>query len=278
MARVQSTIKSQIAYSSAAQIGLMFVEVALGWKELVYLHFAANAFLRTYQLLVSPAVLSYLIHDQFFHFNKPSSYPTVGLWSRLRITLYQLSLLEFRMNGRLHYLLWNPLKTMARNLTIFQHAITWLVTSLYLVWSGYTTFGESHFGDTWFHAMPYVSILLSLTYILSAFGSRGSARKAWVQIMLSQCLLGQAIATNEQFEPMQLLIYFSGVALSFGVGLLCLQRLYRSGIAVSLERFQGYSFIRPRLGVAFLIACMGMSGFPITPTLYRRGFNVGTHP
>src|SRR5690606_21226261 len=68
IARVQSTVKSQIAYSSIAQIGLIFIEVAAGFENLALFHFAGNAFLRTYQLLVSPSVVSYLIREQFYHF------------------------------------------------------------------------------------------------------------------------------------------------------------------------------------------------------------------
>ena len=57
IARVQSTIKTQIAYASAAQIGIMFIEVAAGFEEVALVHFAGNAFLRAYQLLVSPSVV-----------------------------------------------------------------------------------------------------------------------------------------------------------------------------------------------------------------------------
>ena len=71
IARVQPTVKTQIAYSSAAQIGIMFIEVALGFHWLVLIHFAGNAFLRTYQLLVSPSVLNYLVHHQYFHYHPP---------------------------------------------------------------------------------------------------------------------------------------------------------------------------------------------------------------
>ncbi|MEY4309562.1 MAG: hypothetical protein RL422_1765, partial [Bacteroidota bacterium] len=68
IARVQSSVKSQIAYASIAQIGLIFIEVSLGFEKLALFHFAGNAFLRTYQLLVSPSVVSYLIREQFYHF------------------------------------------------------------------------------------------------------------------------------------------------------------------------------------------------------------------
>ncbi|MFM8913483.1 MAG: proton-conducting transporter membrane subunit, partial [Flammeovirgaceae bacterium] len=68
IARVQSSVKSQIAYSSIAQIGLIFIEIAAGWGTIALIHFAGNAFLRTYQLLVSPSVVSYLIREQFYDF------------------------------------------------------------------------------------------------------------------------------------------------------------------------------------------------------------------
>ena len=57
ISRTQPTVKTQIAYSSAAQIGLIFIEVALGLHVLALIHFSGNAFLRTYQLLVSPSLI-----------------------------------------------------------------------------------------------------------------------------------------------------------------------------------------------------------------------------
>ena len=50
-----------------AQIGLIFVEIALGFEKLALVHIAGNAFLRTYQLLVSPSVVSYKIREQFYN-------------------------------------------------------------------------------------------------------------------------------------------------------------------------------------------------------------------
>ncbi|HSW90301.1 MAG TPA: proton-conducting transporter membrane subunit, partial [Patescibacteria group bacterium] len=60
IARVQSSIKTQIAYASITQIGIMFIEIAAGLRWLVLVHFVSNASLRTYQLLISPSIVSYL--------------------------------------------------------------------------------------------------------------------------------------------------------------------------------------------------------------------------
>jgi hypothetical protein len=59
--RIQSDAKSMLAYASMAQVGLMFVEVALGFYSLAIFHFVSHAMLRTYQLLNAASVM----HDRY---------------------------------------------------------------------------------------------------------------------------------------------------------------------------------------------------------------------
>lgn len=56
-ARVQSSVKRRVAYVSMAHNGLIFIEVAAGFKSLALIHIAANAFLGAYRLLVQPSVV-----------------------------------------------------------------------------------------------------------------------------------------------------------------------------------------------------------------------------
>src|SRR6266540_2015722 len=111
IARVQSSIKTQIAYASITQIGIMFIEVAAGLPWLALLHFASNASLRTYQLLISPSVVSYLVHDQFFYFVPPPQRIKHTLLGKLRATIYILSIKEWNMNTGASRYLWRPLKS-----------------------------------------------------------------------------------------------------------------------------------------------------------------------
>ena len=98
IARVQSSIKSQIAYSSAAQIGLIFIEVAFGLDDIALIHFAGNAFLRTYQLLVSPSVASYLIREQFYSY-VPRERTMEDTWpKKMEYSIYLLSLKEWNLD------------------------------------------------------------------------------------------------------------------------------------------------------------------------------------
>lgn len=57
LARVQPDIKSSLAYASMTQVGVMFVEVALGFRTLVVLHFIGHACVRTYQILSAGSLL-----------------------------------------------------------------------------------------------------------------------------------------------------------------------------------------------------------------------------
>src|SRR6266496_4867435 len=111
IARTQSSAKTQIAYASITQIGIMFIEVAAGLQWLVLLHFVSNASLRAYQLLISPSVVSYLIHDQFFHFTPPLQRIKDTFMGRLRATFYILGIKEWNMNTAVSHYLWKPLKS-----------------------------------------------------------------------------------------------------------------------------------------------------------------------
>lgn len=56
--RVQSDIKSAMAYGSATQVGLILVEISLGLHWLAIAHIMGHAALRTLQILRSPSVLA----------------------------------------------------------------------------------------------------------------------------------------------------------------------------------------------------------------------------
>ncbi len=59
--RVQTDVKTSLAYASLTQVGIIFIEIGLGLRLLPLLHLLGNAVTRTLQLLRAPSVL----HD--FH-------------------------------------------------------------------------------------------------------------------------------------------------------------------------------------------------------------------
>jgi NAD(P)H-quinone oxidoreductase subunit 5 len=55
--RVQSDVKSSLAYASLTQVGLIVVEIALGWYTIAFVHLAGHACFRLLQFLSAPNVL-----------------------------------------------------------------------------------------------------------------------------------------------------------------------------------------------------------------------------
>jgi len=55
--RVQSDVKSSLAYASLTQVGIIVVEIALGWYRIAFVHLAGHASFRLLQFLSAPNVL-----------------------------------------------------------------------------------------------------------------------------------------------------------------------------------------------------------------------------
>jgi NADH-quinone oxidoreductase subunit L len=55
--RVQSDVKSSLAYASLTQVGIIVVEIAMGWYTLAFVHLAGHACFRLLQFLSAPNVL-----------------------------------------------------------------------------------------------------------------------------------------------------------------------------------------------------------------------------
>ena len=58
MSRVQSDVKSSLAYASLSQVGIIVVEVGLGFYYLALIHIVGHACMRTLQLLRAPTLLT----------------------------------------------------------------------------------------------------------------------------------------------------------------------------------------------------------------------------
>jgi NAD(P)H-quinone oxidoreductase subunit 5 len=55
--RVQSDVKSSLAYASLTQVGIIVVEIALGWYTIAFVHLSGHACFRLLQFLSAPNVL-----------------------------------------------------------------------------------------------------------------------------------------------------------------------------------------------------------------------------
>lgn len=261
IARVQPTVKTQIAYSSAAQIGLMFIEIALGFHWLVLIHFAGNAFLRTYQLLVSPSVLNYLVHHQFFHYVKP----TQKIVSKIKASIYMLGIKEWNLDSIMFKYLWSPFKWIGKQFLFLQSNIFIAFLSLAglaLLILGNTSPDRIPSLDG---VLPIVLMSIALIVILFAFSFRQSAIKAWIYLLTGHLFIMAAVLFNApHISIVEIIFYASGVLLAFILGYFCLQKIKAIDNDISLNKFHGYVYEQNTTGFLFLISAMGMLGFPLT--------------
>jgi len=267
IARVQSTIKTQIAYASIAQIGIMFMEVALGLQVLALIHFAGNAFLRTYQLLVSPSVVAYMIRDQFYHF-KPKTIRLEDTFSkRLAYSMYILSLKEWNLDRLLNRMFFNPIKRFGRKLD-FLTPKNLLVFFLPLYALGlFLYFNKEWVPDTILYYLPGSFGLLGLFMVFKAFSERIYPRLALLLVMANHFWLALAVSFNENFDYNQTMIYLSGVVVAGTIGYWTLDYLRKKEPNhFDLNQYYGHVYEYPRLALVFLLASLGLMGFPISPT------------
>ncbi len=273
ISRTQSTIKGQIAYSSSAQIGMMFMEIALGLHSLVLIHFVGNALLRTYQLLVSPSVVTYLIRDQFYHFEPKPVAPAKSRWvHRLKSSLYLLSLKEWNLDHLVFSVLLSPLKRLKKILNPIPNPLFLLMTTMIMLLSTFwLPFEKAEWvgvdNDFARSATSTALGIWALLLMVKAYNERGSVVYGWTWILLGNLLVLRSTQWRVEINDTEAALFLGGIILSSSVGYVVLL-LLRAQLKQmpDLNAYWGLIHTKPTLGFFFLMSGLGMSGFPITTT------------
>lgn len=267
IARVQSSVKSQIAYSSIAQIGLIFIEVALGWHTLALIHFASNAFLRTYQLLVSPSVVSYLIREQFYNFKPREKTIEDYLPKKLAYSFYVLSLKEWNLDYLMNSIVFRPLKRAGSMLNFLTTTSALVYFSLFSLAGIILLLNEESLTDQIRHILSLIFVIMAFVMVLKAFSERRHPRLSWLLLVMNHAFIAIGISFNEHFELGHTILYLSGVFVFGTMGYLCLLVLKKKEkFHYSLSRYHGHVYEHKWLGFMFLVSSLGIMGFPISTT------------
>ena len=266
MARVQSSVKSQVAYSSISQIGIIFIEIALGFETLALIHFAGNAFLRTYQLLVSPSVVSYLIRDQFYNFQPKSKKANFFFPKRIENTLYILALKEFNLEGFLNLVLWKPLKTIGKLLDFLDiKRVYYFFIPLFVL--GFLAYKfKVDLPQQLISVLPEVFAFIGLVFVFKSFSERKSPFLAWILIVLNHFWIALAIVFNDKVSVSEIAFYLAGIILAGGIGYIALFQLKKIEMRILISQYLGHVYEHPKFAFFFLLATLGITGFPITST------------
>jgi NADH-quinone oxidoreductase subunit L len=118
--RVQSDVKSSLAYAALTQVGIIIVEIAIGWYTVAFVHLAGHACFRLLQFLSAPNVLHNLhgMEDAMGERPPPVSGYVEGLTSdRMRRGLFLVALERGFLDSILDRTAIEPFTRLARQLT-----------------------------------------------------------------------------------------------------------------------------------------------------------------
>jgi NADH-quinone oxidoreductase subunit L len=263
-ARVQSNIKAQIAYSSIAQIGLMFIEAAFDLQWLVLIHFAGNAFLRSYQLLISPSIVTYQIREQFYNFVPVKKLSSRGFIQKIKNSIFVLCVEEWFMDEFMHHSIWNFLKIIGKKLRFITIKVAVISSLVLLVPCIYLLVNRAGLSSGMRHYVPPALSLIGVLFALRSFAEKKSVYLSWFLVVFNHLLTALAVIVFAPVHWEHVLFYIGGIVLSATVGVLCLKRLSNIGIDLNLNWYQGHCYEHPKINFAFFLASLGLIGFPIT--------------
>ena len=127
-------------------------------------------------------------------------------------------------------------------------------------------YNEEYLPDEVETYLPFVFSLIGLVMVFKSFSERKDVYLSWILIIMNHFWVALAIAFNERFKFEQVHIYLSGVFVAGILGYLCLRQLKTAENSIDLDQFHGHAYKYPRLAFLFLLCCLGLAGFPITPT------------
>ena len=264
IARVQTSVKSQIAYSSVAQIGIIFCEIALGWNTLALIHIAGNAFLRSYQLLTSPSVVTYLMKDMFYNFNPKKNNIEGRVSKKLEYTFYVLGTREFTINMFLYTYLWNPMKWVGKQIPFKSKSLLGITTLLFI--GGIILLVGTDLSESTNHIISMVLGIIGLVSVFAAFTERENTLRSWLLVCSNHFWVALAVTFNEHYSWEHNIVYLSGVVVAMGIGYLLLNGIKKKEGKLDLNNFYGLGYDYSKRAFAFLLCALAVSGFPITPT------------
>jgi NADH:ubiquinone oxidoreductase subunit 5 (subunit L)/multisubunit Na+/H+ antiporter MnhA subunit len=264
IARVQTSVKSQIAYSSVAQIGIIFCEIAMGWNTLALIHIAGNAFLRSYQLLTSPSVVTYLMKDMFYNFNPKKKNIESKLSKKLEYTFYVLGTREFTINTFLYSYLWNPMKWIGKQIPLNSKSILGITTFIFIGAIGLLL--GTDLSEEIRHVISLVLGVVGLISVFAAFTERENTLRSWLLVCSNHFWVALAVTFNEHYSWEHNIIYLSGVVVAMTIGYFLLNGIKKKEGKLDLNNFYGLGYDYSRRAFAFLLCALAVSGFPITPT------------
>jgi hypothetical protein len=170
------------------------------------------------------------------------------------------------MDSFLYRFLWNPLKHAGNKMNFLSvNRVLYFFIPSYLI-GLFCVYNKELISPAIQYYLPFTFSLIALVMVLKAFTERKDVILAWILTIMNHFWVALAISFNENFSFDHVHLYLSGIAVSGIFGLLIFHRLKRLETHIDLDQFHGHSYRHPKMALLFLLCCLGISGFPITPS------------
>lgn len=256
--RVQTSIKGQLAYASAVQVGFIFIEIACGWTAFATFHIASHALYRSLQLIVSPSIITHLMtlkaNDRDAGGAKQHSMER-WLPRRIRHSLYVLAIQENYLEHVIDRLILFPLRAYKSQLNSlgFVMNVSLIVTAL----------GSYILGPTDIAVYSLIGFALSLSF--QAAVERDSPNKVINRVILTIMALATACYAVANGDERTELVSIVTAIFPFW---LWLKWALRDEGLFNLRQFCGLFGLKPVSGWFLFIAMGAIIGLPPLPGFF----------
>lgn len=262
--KTQSSVKAQIAYASIGQISIIFIEITLGLYGIALVHFAGNAFLRAYQLLISPSVVTYLIREQFFNYAPPAVYER-ELVNKWRNSVLIAGIKEWRIDSYMYRWVWSPFKTIGGLCLKISAPVLLGITLIAFVGSLLIFYADIEYPSFLHHGIALAFGAIGVGCAAAGLTSRGTAGSAWSYLLAGHFWIVMAADFNDDFSMGDTVFYLGGVIISAAVGYYLL-KVVTNKYKLTLNNYHGLAKAHSGMANLFLLACITMAGFPLSTT------------
>lgn len=272
--QTQSNIKGRIAYASITQVGFMFIELALGLGSIVLIHVLGNAFVRCYQLLVSPSIVAHLMRVEgdidvaldLQNLRMSQSLPRIlrdTLPYTVRNTLHVLSLQEFSLELAVRKWLWDSFRTLGIKIARISRPSIWGISGITLI-AGAVFYLETGHINVF---LAITAILLMFTYSLLGFTVKRFPATTWNYIGASNSLAGIAAGLVGDGSWGYVLLFLSGIIPFWFLGRIVIGWMDRTdSFSDNPFMFRAMDERLPVAALLFFLCFLGMVGFPLWPS------------
>lgn len=285
-ALVQSNIKGQIGYASIAQVGLMLVELSLGFYNIVFFHMIGNAFLRCFQLLVSGSILTTHLHlqnvvktfGQLRIFLLPNLLP-----KRLQASLYVFAINDGFLEPTLKKIFVEPIMFLANSCNMI------LIGNIKSLFDNVHRLSKSPFSpkanttfrsfspmfailclgvmvDLMLRSYEMIRIFSLITALILVLASLGEAKKPINALIL--IIFANLFAFLSVLSSKPGLLYLGGLSISSIVAFEALYYINNRRTISELKNHHGLFQQFPLAGSVFLMGILGIVSFPLSSTFY----------